>query len=107
MTNPPFSKMRAFLGHAMEISDNVVFLAPLSHFTTRARIRDIRFAGFGLKRIITVPTPSDWPASGFQLAVVHLKRGWRGTSEISDLDALATRSPFDDQSRGAEVALVA
>lgn len=85
VTNPPFSKMRAFLTHAMEVSDNVVFLAPLSHFTTRARIRDIRSAGFGLKRIATVPTPSGWPASGFQLAAVHLKRSWTGACEVSDL----------------------
>ncbi|UYQ73470.1 helix-turn-helix transcriptional regulator [Pelagibacterium flavum] len=107
VTNPPFSKMRAFLVHAMEVSDNVVFLAPLSHFTTRARIRDIRSAGFGLKRIITVPTPSDWPASGFQLTVVHLKRGWRGTIEMSDLDASATRWPSADLTDCAGVALVA
>jgi transcriptional regulator with XRE-family HTH domain len=76
MTNPPFSKLRAFLNHAMAIGDNVVFLAALSHFGTRARIRDIRAAGFGLRRVLLVPTPRDWPSSGFQLAAVHLQRGW-------------------------------
>ena len=76
MTNPPFSKLRDFLNHAMAVSDNVVFLAALSHFGTRARIRDIRTAGFGLRRVLLVPTPRDWPSSGFQFAAVHLQRGW-------------------------------
>jgi hypothetical protein len=36
-TNPPWSKLRAFLNHAMTISDNVVYLATMTHFVTRAR----------------------------------------------------------------------
>jgi transcriptional regulator with XRE-family HTH domain len=85
ITNPPFSLFRGFLIHAMDVGDNIVFLAPISHFTTRARIGDIRQAGFGLRRIVTVPTPVGWPQSGFQLAAVHLKRGWRGPCAMEAL----------------------
>lgn len=82
ITNPPWSKFRAFLEHAMHVSDNVVFLAAFSHFSTKARVRDIRKAGFAMRKIIYVPTPADWPASGFQLAAVWLQRGWSGACEI-------------------------
>lgn len=83
--NPPWSKFRAFLEHAMHISDNVVFLAAFSHFSTKARVRDIRQAGFAMRKIIYVPTPSDWPASGFQIAAVWLQRGWSGACEILNI----------------------
>ncbi|HHX91393.1 MAG TPA: transcriptional regulator [Paracoccus sp.] len=77
VTNPPYSKLRSFLVHAMALADNVVFLTSLNHLNTRARIRDIREAGFGARRVVLVPLPEGWPHSGFQFAAVHLQRGWR------------------------------
>ncbi|MBO9406183.1 transcriptional regulator [Shimia sp. R9_1] len=85
ITNPPWSKFRAFLEHAMRVSDNVAFLAPLTHFSTKARVRDIRKAGFAMRKIIYVPTPVEWPASGFQLAAVWLQRGWSGACEVQHI----------------------
>lgn len=79
ITNPPWSKLRAFLIHAMMISDNVVFLATMVHFVTRARMRDIREAGFGMKTALLIPQPpAPWPSSGFQLVAMHLERGYDG-----------------------------
>ena len=52
VTNPPWSKVFPFLRHAMTLADNVVFLAALSAFTLRARMRAIELAGFGLKAIL-------------------------------------------------------
>lgn len=83
VTNPPWSKMRDFLRHAMTVSDNVVFLAALSHFTTKARVKDIRGAGFGVRSILLCPTPAGWPHSGFQIAAVWLEREWNGPTEIT------------------------
>ncbi len=77
VTNPPYSQLRSFLVHAMALADNVVFLTSLNHLNTRARIRDIREAGFGARRVVLVPLPTGWPHSGFQFAAVHLQRGWR------------------------------
>lgn len=31
ITNPPWSKMQKFLAHAMEISNNIVFLTTINH----------------------------------------------------------------------------
>lgn len=85
LTNPPWSKFRAFLKHSMTVAENVVFLATLNHFTTRARLSDIGAAKFGIREILLFPTPQkDWPQSGFQVAVVHLQRGWAGACRIDD-----------------------
>lgn len=81
ITNPPWSKLRSFLQHSMAIADNIVFLAAYTHFTTKARINDIREAGFGMKTVLYVPTPKNWPHSGFQMAAVHLSRDWNGPCE--------------------------
>lgn len=85
VTNPPWSKFRAFLDQAMHVADNVVFLAAFSHFSTKARVNDIRNAGFAMRKVIYVPTPVDWPASGFQMAAVWLQRGWSGPCEFVHL----------------------
>ena len=85
VTNPPWSDFRDFLQHSLTVADNIVFLAPLNHFTTKRRVSMIREAGFGVRRILIVPTPTDWPSSGFQLAAVWLSRGWRGPAEFAVL----------------------
>lgn len=60
-----------FLIHAMALSDNVVFLTALKHFGTRTRIRDIQKARLGLRQVLLVPTPCEWPSSGLQLTAAH------------------------------------
>ena len=86
ITNPPWSQFRRFLGRSMALSDNVVFLAPVNHFWLKARMRDIREAGFGFKEILLVDTPAKpWPQSGFQLGAVHLQRGHTGAIALNKL----------------------
>jgi hypothetical protein len=84
VTNPPWSKMRQFLDHAMTLADDIVFLGALSAFLLRARLRAIDDAGFGLREALLLDHPPEpWPASGFQLAAVHIKRGYRGALALS------------------------
>ena len=78
ITNPPYSKMRKFIQHSMEVSDNIVFLTTINHLWLKARIRDIREAGFGIKEIIIFDTPKTFPQSGFQIGAFHLQRGYVG-----------------------------
>lgn len=79
VTNPPWSLMRKFLNHSMELANDIVMLALFTHFTTRARYNDIISAGFGLKEALLVPTPKKpWPQSGFQLVAMHIQRHWDG-----------------------------
>jgi transcriptional regulator with XRE-family HTH domain len=78
VTNPPWSRLRDFTRHAMTLAPNIVWLAPLVNLTTKARLRDIEAAGFGIAEILWLDTPKGWPQSGFQLAAVHLKKGHTG-----------------------------
>jgi hypothetical protein len=78
ISNPPWSKMREFLSHGMEVADNIVYLTSINHYTTKRRIKDMRDAGFAIKEFYCIPTPKVFPQSGFQLAAVHTQRGYTG-----------------------------
>jgi len=88
VTNPPWSQFRAFLRHSMEVADNVVFLALLNAWFMRARVADMRAAGFGLVESLMLDTPpKPWPQTGFQLAAVHARRGHDGPLKFSYANA--------------------
>ncbi len=85
VTNPPWSQIRPFLIHSMEVADHVVFLMTVNHIWTKARLRDVREHGFGLKEICLVEMPPEFPQSGFQLGAVYVARGWTGMVQLTDL----------------------
>jgi hypothetical protein len=86
ITNPPYSKMRKFIQHSMEVSDNIVFLTTINHLWLKARIRDIQKAGFGIKEIVIFDTPKEFPQSGFQIGSFHLKKDYVGDIKFKILD---------------------
>jgi hypothetical protein len=86
ITNPPWSKLRAFTQHAMSVSDNIVWLVHMPNITTKARLRDLEEHGFGVAELVWVDTPRGWPQSGFQLVAAHLKRGYSGPWKQSPLN---------------------
>ena len=84
VTNPPWSQFRAFLGKSMEVADNVVFLSLVNAFFMRARVEDMRKAGFRFVEILMLPTPpKPWPQTGFQLGATHIKRGYSGSCKVT------------------------
>lgn len=85
VTNPPWSQIRRFLQHAMDLADGVVFLMTINHVWTKARLRDIRAAGFGLREIVLVDMPPTFPQSGFQLGAVYVNRAWTGDIKLVEL----------------------
>ena len=85
ITNPPFSKLRKFLCKAMSVSENVAFLTSVNHFWLKARIRDMGLAGFGFREILLCETPATFPQSGFQIGVVHIRKGYSGPVVIRKL----------------------
>ena len=88
ITNPPWSKLRPFLQHSMEASNNVVFLCLVNAFFMKARQKDMKDAGFGMKEILFVPTPpKPWPQTGFSLGAVHIQRGYKGLVTLSELES--------------------
>lgn len=88
VTNPPWSQFRPFLAKSMQVADNVVFLALLNAWFMRARVADMRKAGFGIVEVLMLDTPpKPWPQTGFQLAAVHARRGHTGATIFSDENA--------------------
>ena len=85
VTNPPWSLARKFAQHGYGLAENIIFLINVGHFLGfRARMRDTREAGFGVKEVLLVDTPpSPWPQSGFQLGAVHFQKGWHGATQLT------------------------
>lgn len=86
MTNPPWSRLRDFTRHAMAIAPNIVWLVPLTNLTTKARLRDLDEAGFGIAELVLIDTPKDWPQSGFQLVAAWLRKGHAGGWTVTRLE---------------------
>lgn len=91
VTNPPWSQIRGFLKHAMTVADDIVFLMTVNHVWTKARVRDIREAGFGIKEICLCEMPVEFPQSGFQLGAIHVSRGWKGDIRLGDISVSVVR----------------
>ena len=83
ISNPPYSIFRKFLIHSMEIADNIVYLITVNHCWTKARIRDIREFGFGIREFYLCDTPANFPQSGFQYGSVWFQRGYQGDIKLS------------------------
>lgn len=78
VSNFPWSKMRHFLLHSMEISDNIVSLSLVNAIFMKARLRDIKKMNFGIKEILLLETPpKPWPQAGLQLGAIHLQKGYK------------------------------
>ncbi|MEO0486898.1 MAG: helix-turn-helix transcriptional regulator [Pseudomonadota bacterium] len=90
ISNPPWSEFRAFNIHAMGLAINIVWVIPLVHFSGKARVRDVRDAGFGLRELLMLETPMEWPQGGFQIVAVHLKRGYDGRARVGWLGPYET-----------------
>lgn len=87
ITNPPWSKMRAFLYHSMEISNNIVFLVTINHLWTKARLRDMKQLNFGIKEIRMIPEKTkDFPQTGFRCAAIHLQKNYKGDIKLTELE---------------------
>lgn len=74
ITNPPWSGIKLFLEHAMEVADNVVLLFTINHLWTKARMRMVYARGFIIREICVFNAPKELNASGFTVGCVHLTR---------------------------------
>jgi hypothetical protein len=94
-TNPPWSQIRPFLIHAMELADDIYFLFTINHLWTKARLRDIENHNFGIVEICIFDTPKEFPQSGFQCGMVHLKKNYKGGILFTRLKELAGEDDVD------------
>lgn len=84
ITNPPWSRFSDFLIHSLALAQNVVFLVTINHWWTKRRVREVLDAGFGYRRLILTAWPKEFRATGFQLGVMHLQRGYAGPVQLDD-----------------------
>lgn len=83
ITNPPYSKYRDFMNKSFEVADNVVFLQLINAIWYKARLRDMKKAGFGIKEILMLDTPKEFPQFGFQMGCVYFQKNYKGLVTIS------------------------
>ena len=86
ITNPPWSQIRKFFQHSLKLADNICFLFTINHLWTKARLRDIKNAGFGIREIVIFDTPKEFPQLGFQVGMVHLEKGYSGDIKFKELE---------------------
>ena len=77
ITNPPYSKYRAFLNKSMDVANNIVFLQLINATFYKARLRDMFAHNFGIKEIWCIDTPKEFPQFGFQMGCIYYKRGYK------------------------------
>lgn len=73
-TNPPWSQIRNFLIHSMEIANDIYFIITINHLWTKRRLKDIFEHNFGIVEVCIFDTPKEFPQSGFQVGMVHLRK---------------------------------
>lgn len=79
ITNPPFSNLTQVFAHAFALSENCVFLIPISKYWSSApRLKAVEFYG-GLVQILHVGTGRAIGFDiGFPFAAMHFQRGYKG-----------------------------
>lgn len=85
ITNPPWSKIMKFLKHSLVVANNICFLFTINHLWTKARLQEIKKAGFGIKEIVVFQAPKKLNASGFACGMVHLQKDYEGDIRFKDL----------------------
>jgi hypothetical protein len=84
ITNPPYSILDEFLQKSFEVSDNVVFLIPLSKmFSSFRRIRQILDYGNIVSIDLVSASKCGFPF-GFPACAFYMKRGYEGETLITE-----------------------
>jgi hypothetical protein len=75
ISNWPWSKFRAFLKGNLRVADNIVTLTTVNHvISLKARLRDIKEAGYFVREILFMDTPKEFPQSGLALGAILLNK---------------------------------
>jgi len=91
VTNPPYSDFNRFLTHSFRLSENVVLLVPVAKiFKSMGTVKIIMNYG-GIVCMYLLPASKAGFPFGFPCMVVHLKRGYSGSTEIKMMPELNPR----------------
>ena len=83
--NPPYSQFSKWLGHSMEIANNIVYLIPLTRlFNNGSFIKRLRkWGGIAHMRYYADGGELGWHI-GFAIGAVHFQKGYSGGMFISE-----------------------
>lgn len=85
-TNPPYSIYDRFLLKSLEVSDNVVFLCPLSKFFRGIKVEKEIYNYGGVKEILHLGTGSKLGFTfGFPVGCIHYQKGYKGDVKYTKL----------------------
>ena len=86
ISNPPFSEYDNFLGKAFAVANNVVYLIPL-YKTFKSKKQQVMVNNYGgLVEILIIDSGTKCGFNfGFLCGCVHYKKGYTGTTKISEL----------------------
>lgn len=79
ITNPPFSIYDAFMFHAMNVSDNIVWFVPMQKAFKNQRLEEAISSYGGLRRVVMLGGGGKhgFPF-GFQVGCLHYQRNYNG-----------------------------
>lgn len=79
ITNPPFSNLTDIMAHAFKVSENTVFLVPLSKIYSSSPRLDLVRAQAGMRtQLMFGPGRRIGFNIGFPFAAIHFQRGYQG-----------------------------
>lgn len=83
ISNPPYSIYDEFLKHAFSLSENVVFLVPISKAFKSDKIERLVDSYGGLKEIVYLGTgrQNGFPF-GFAVGCLHYQKGYKGDIKV-------------------------
>ena len=96
VTNPPYSDFDRFLAHSFDLAENTVLLVPVAKmFKSMGTIKRV-FGYGGIVSIHWLPASSAGFPFGFPCGVFHIKRGYKGNTEMKPLISVPQCIMFDN-----------
>ena len=83
ITNPPFSKLTAFMQHSFKLANNIVFLINVAALFSTYRIKIIEDCKCRIKEIRFVKQPDTFPQTGRIPGAVYFKKNYTGNIKVS------------------------
>ena len=83
ITNPPFSKLTAFMQQSFKLAKNVVFLINVAALFSVKRIKIIEDSKCRIKEIRFVKQPETFTQSGRIPGAVYFKKNYKGSIKLS------------------------
>ena len=101
VTNPPYSDYNRFLSHSFEIAENIVLLVPFSKMFKSMGTIKATYAYGVIVSIDYLPASQAGFPFGFPVAVFHIKKDYKGTTQIREFKDSAKNPSYNTRQDGS------